>query len=53
LGKGDSNVCTCPAKSQSYVRFLEKVSGAEIAYVSLGRSRDETILMDKRSLWKE
>jgi adenylosuccinate synthase len=42
-----------PAKAQSYVRFLEKVSGAEIAYVSLGRSRDETILMDKRSLWKE
>ena len=53
ISGGTPNFNALPQKAQDYVRFLEKVSGAEIAYVSLGRSRDETILMDKRSLWKE
>ena len=41
-----------PPKAQSYVRFLEKVSGAKMSFISLGRSREETIRLESGSLWK-
>ncbi len=41
-----------PGTAQRYVQYLEKLSGAKISFVSLGRSRDETIRLDKSSLWE-
>lgn len=40
-----------PLRAQQYVKHLEKISGAKISLVSLGSSRDETILVDKPAFW--
>ena len=40
-----------PKNAQTYVRRLEQLSSARIALISLGRSREETIMIDKRFPW--
>jgi adenylosuccinate synthase len=49
--KTTSRLKDLPKNAQKYIQFLEKVSGAKVGLVSLGRSRDETILIDKKVLW--
>lgn len=41
-----------PKNAQKYIKALEQLSGAAMAYVSLGRSRDETVRVSQKSLWK-
>ncbi len=36
-----------PAKAQAYLRFLEKEAGAQLAFVSVGRGREDTIDLRK------
>jgi adenylosuccinate synthase len=40
-----------PLAARRYVRFLEKEAGAPMCLISMGRSRDETILFDRRFRW--
>lgn len=40
-----------PFRAQKYVRYLEKISGAKFSLISVGRSREQTIRIGKRSLW--
>jgi len=49
--KGITDFKKLPKAAQSYVRFLEKEAGASMDLISMGRSRDETILMDKKFRW--
>ena len=49
--KGITDVKKLPPAAQKYVRFLEKEVGAPMSLISMGRSREETILMDKKFRW--
>ncbi|MGQ0643882.1 MAG: adenylosuccinate synthase [Elusimicrobiota bacterium] len=49
--KGVTRFAALPKAAQNYVRFLEKESGARVDIISMGSSRDETILMDKKFRW--
>ncbi|HRY28983.1 MAG TPA: adenylosuccinate synthase [Elusimicrobiota bacterium] len=49
--KGITQLNKLPVAARDYVRFLEKQSGAPVGFISMGRSRDETILIDKRFRW--
>ncbi|MFH1380177.1 MAG: adenylosuccinate synthase [bacterium] len=40
-----------PVPAKKYVKKLEQLIGASCAIVSLGRSRDETIIVDKKFKW--
>ncbi len=40
-----------PLNARRYVQYLQKLSGGKISFVSLGRSREETIRLDPSSLW--
>jgi adenylosuccinate synthase len=40
-----------PKNAQIYVKALEDLCKTKISWVSLGRSRDETMRVDPRSLW--
>ena len=39
------SVADLPKNAQEYVRFLEKVSGAQISAIGVGPGRDETIVV--------
>src|SRR5262249_36347907 len=41
-----------PINARRYLARLEKLVGAKVAMVSLGRSRDETIMLDGKFPWK-
>lgn len=51
ISKTIKSVSELPTNAQRYVKFLEKVTGVKFSFISLGRSREETIRMDKQSLW--
>jgi adenylosuccinate synthase len=40
-----------PRAAQQYVQKLEKLVGSKFSLVSMGRSRDETIMIDKNFKW--
>lgn len=40
-----------PPQAQRYVKKLEKIINARCALISMGRSRDETIVLDKKFKW--
>ena len=44
--EGITDFDTLPAKAQSYLRFLEKESGAKIGMVSTGPDRDQTMFVE-------
>ena len=52
IPKSIRRVKDLPGNARKYVQFLESVSGAKISFVSLGRSREETIRVDPSSLWE-
>ncbi|HVO32960.1 MAG TPA: adenylosuccinate synthase [Elusimicrobiota bacterium] len=41
-----------PVNARNYIQRLEKLVGAKVAMVSLGRSREETIVLDGKFPWK-
>jgi adenylosuccinate synthase len=41
-----------PANARNYVKRLEQLVGAKFAMISLGRSREETIILDSKFPWK-
>jgi adenylosuccinate synthase len=49
--KGISQMSKLPAAAKRYVDFLAKEVGAPMSMISMGRSRDETILLDKKFRW--
>ncbi len=49
--KGIKKYAQLPLAAQKYVRFLEKEVGAPMTLISMGRSREETIAMDKKFRW--
>jgi adenylosuccinate synthase len=49
--KGITRYDKLPKTAQAYVRFLEKEVGAPMSLISMGRSREETIVMDKKFKW--
>ncbi len=50
--RGMTKFSQLPPNAQRYVKRLENLIGAKIAMVSLGRSREETIMMDSKFPWK-
>ena len=40
---GARTVADLPANAQSYVRYLEEISGTRISAIGVGQDRDETI----------
>ena len=40
-----------PAEARGYVRRIEELLEVPVALVSMGRSREETIVLDKRFSW--
>ena len=40
-----------PKAAREFVAALEKAIGAECALVSMGKSRDETLVLDKKFSW--
>jgi adenylosuccinate synthase len=49
--KGITSHNKLPKAAQDYVKFLEKETGAPMCLISMGRSREETIVMDKKFKW--
>ena len=49
--KGITDYKKLPKAAQNYVAFLAKEVGVPMALISMGRSRDETILVDKKFRW--
>ena len=49
--KGITQYAKLPKAAQNYVKFLEKEIGAPMTFISMGRSREETIAMDKKFKW--
>ncbi len=49
--KGITQYNKLPAAARAYVTFLEKEVGVPMAMISMGRSREETILLDKKFRW--
>jgi adenylosuccinate synthase len=50
--RGMTRYTQLPANARRYVKRLEELVGAKIAMISLGRSREETIIMDSKFPWK-
>ncbi len=50
--RGMTRFSQLPLNARNYVKRLEALVGAKIAMVSLGRSREETIMMDSKFPWK-
>jgi adenylosuccinate synthase len=50
--RGITKYAQLPVNAQRYVRRLEKLVGAHFAMISLGRSREETIILDSTFPWK-
>jgi adenylosuccinate synthase len=49
--KGITQYKRLPKTAQAYVQFLAKEVGAPVSLISMGRSREETIVMDKKFKW--
>jgi adenylosuccinate synthase len=49
--KGITRYKDLPDAAKKYCRFLEKEVGVPMALISMGRSREETILLDKSFRW--
>ncbi len=49
--KGLTRYDKLPKAAQAYVKFLEKEVGVPMTLISMGRSREETIVMDKKFKW--
>jgi adenylosuccinate synthase len=50
--RGLSRYAQLPVNARRYIQRLEKLVGAKVAMVSLGRSREETIVLDSKFPWK-
>jgi adenylosuccinate synthase len=50
--RGMTRFAQLPENARRYVNRLETLVGAKLAMVSLGRSREETIIMDSKFPWK-
>ena len=50
--RGMTKYLQLPANARRYIARLEKLVGAKMAMVSLGRSREETIILDGKFPWK-
>ncbi|OGR89386.1 MAG: adenylosuccinate synthase [Elusimicrobia bacterium RIFCSPLOWO2_01_FULL_59_12] len=50
--RGMKRYAQLPANARAYVRRLEQLVGAPFAMISLGRSREETIILDSKFPWK-
>jgi adenylosuccinate synthase len=49
--KGITKYKDLPANAKKYIAFLEKDVRAPMSLISMGRSRDETIVIDKKFRW--
>jgi adenylosuccinate synthase len=50
--RGMTRYAQLPANARRYVKRLEDLVGAKMAMISLGRSREETIILDGKFPWK-
>jgi adenylosuccinate synthase len=50
--RGMTKYSQLPTNAQRYVKRLEQLIGAKFAMISLGRSREETIILDSKFPWK-
>jgi adenylosuccinate synthase len=50
--RGMKRYAELPSNAQRYVKRLEQLVGAKFAMISLGRSREETIILDSHFPWK-
>ncbi len=50
--RGMTRYAQLPANARRYVKRLEELVGAKLAMISLGRSREETIILDSKFPWK-
>ncbi len=50
--RGMTRYAQLPENARRYVKRLEELVGAKLAMISLGRSREETIIMDSKFPWK-
>jgi adenylosuccinate synthase len=50
--RGMTRYSQLPLNARKYVQRLEQLVGAKMAMISLGRSREETIMMDSKFPWK-
>jgi adenylosuccinate synthase len=50
--RGMTRYAQLPVNARRYVRRLEQLVGAKVAMISLGRSREETIILDSKFPWK-
>jgi adenylosuccinate synthase len=50
--RGMKRYSELPLNARNYVKRLEKLVGAHFAMISLGRSREETIILDSKFPWK-
>jgi len=50
--RGMTRYSQLPLNARKYIARLEKLVGAKVALVSLGRSREETIMLDSKFPWK-
>ncbi|MBD3271431.1 MAG: adenylosuccinate synthase [Elusimicrobia bacterium] len=48
---GITSFSALPAAAKAYVKKIEKLVNAQCALISMGRSREETIMRDKRFSW--
>ncbi len=51
ISKSARKLTDLPVNARKYIQFLEKTIDTKIGFVSLGRSREETIRADNKSLW--
>jgi len=50
--RGMTRYAQLPGNARRYVKRLEELVGAKVAMISLGRSREETIILDSNFPWK-
>jgi adenylosuccinate synthase len=50
--RGMTRYSELPPNARRYIQRLEALVGAKVAMVSLGRSREETIILDSKFPWK-
>lgn len=50
--RGLTRYAQLPLNARRYVKRLEELVGARVALISLGRSREETIVLDSKFPWK-
>ncbi len=50
--RGMTKYSQLPLNARRYIQRLEDLVGAKVAMVSLGRSREETIILDSKFPWK-